>query len=105
MISNNSDLAHERRRRRGVIGTILSAVALSAILGAAPAMAQTPALPQHVAPAMQGVATPLQPLPIPPAQTLPATGSPHPIAEPASGPAMEEAKDVPQTTTCRGTSP
>jgi biopolymer transport protein ExbB len=97
MISNNSDLVHERRRRRGVIGTILSAVALSAILGAAPAVAQTPALLQRVAPAMPDVATPLQPLPIPPAQTLPATGSPHPIAEPASGPEMEEAKHVPQT--------
>jgi len=36
MISNKSDLAHERRRPRGVIGTILSAAALSAILGAAP---------------------------------------------------------------------
>jgi biopolymer transport protein ExbB len=91
MISNKSDLAHERRQ--GVIGTILSAVALIAILGAAPAMAQTPAPPQHVAPAMQGVATPVRPLLIPPAQALPATGSPHPIAEPA----MEEAKHVPQT--------
>ncbi len=97
MISNKSDLAHERRRPRGVIGTILSAVALSAILSAAPAMAQTPAPTQHGAPAMQDVATPVQPLPVPPAQALPATGSPHPIAEPTSGPAMEEANHGPQT--------
>lgn len=96
MISNKSDLAHERRRQRDVIGTILSAVALSAILSAAPAMAQTPAT-QHGAPAMQDVATPVQPLPVPPAQTLPATGSPHPIDEPASGPAMEEANHGLQT--------
>ncbi len=89
MISNKSDLAHERRRPRGVIRTILSAVALSAILSAAPAMAQTPAPPQHVA-------TPVQPLSVPP-QALPATGSPHPIAKSASEPAMEEAKSVPQT--------
>ena len=97
MISNKSDLAHERRRRRSVIGTIVSAMALSAFLSAAPAMAQTPAPPQHVAPAMQDVATPVQSLSVPPAQALPATGSPHSIAEPASGPAMEEAKHVAQT--------
>jgi hypothetical protein len=63
MISNKSDLAHERRRPRGVIGTILSAAASSAILSAAPAMAQIPM--QHVAPAMQDKATPVQPLPGP----------------------------------------
>jgi biopolymer transport protein ExbB len=96
MSSNKSDLAHERRQ--GVIGTILSAVALSAILGAAPAMAQTPALTtQHVAPKIQDVAAPVQPLPVPPAQALPATSSPHPIAKSAPEPAMEEAKSVPQT--------
>ena len=88
MISNKSDLAHERRRPRGVIGTILSGVASSAILSAAPAMAQTPAPTQHVAPAIQDVAAPALP-----AQALPATNSPQPIAEPA----MEEAKHVPQT--------
>jgi biopolymer transport protein ExbB len=97
MISNKSSFAHERRRRRGVIGTILSAVALSAILSAAPAMAQTPARTQHVAPAMQDAAAPVQPLPIPPPQALPATSSTHPIAKPASEPAMAEAKHVPQT--------
>jgi biopolymer transport protein ExbB len=97
MISNKSDLAHERPRRRGVIGAILSAVALSAILSAAPAMAQTPAPTQHVAPAMQDVATPVQPLPVPPAQALPATSSPDPIAKPASEPAIEEANRVPRT--------
>ena len=93
MISNKSDLAHERRRRRSVIGTIVSAMALSAFLSAAPAMAQTPAPREHVAPAM----TPVQSLPVPPAQALPATGSPPSLAEPASGPAMEEAKHVAQT--------
>ena len=39
----------------------------------------------------------MQPLPVPPAQALPATGSPNPIAEPTSGPAMEVAKHGPQT--------
>ena len=92
MNSNKSHLAHERRRPGGVTKTILSAVAVSAILNAAPAMAQTPAPPQHAAPAMQDVATPVQPLSVPP-QALPATGSPHAIAEPA----MEEAKHVPRT--------
>jgi hypothetical protein len=70
MNGNKSHLAHERRRWRCVIGTILSAVALSAILSAAPAMAQAPAPPQHVAPAMQDVATPVQPLPVPPQEVL-----------------------------------
>jgi biopolymer transport protein ExbB len=88
MNSNKSHLAHERRRPGGVTKTILSAVAVSAILNAAPVMAQTPAPPQHAAPAMQDVATPVQPLSV-----LPATGSPHAIAEPA----MEEAKHVPRT--------
>ena len=69
MNSNKSHLAHERRRPGGVTKTILSAVAVSAILNAAPAMAQTPAPPQHAAPAMQDVATPVQPLSV-----LPATG-------------------------------
>jgi len=86
MNSNKSHLAHERRRPGGVTKTILSAVAVSAILNAAPAMAQTPAPPQHAAPG--DVATPVQPLSV-----LPATGSPHAIAEPA----MEEAKHVPRT--------
>jgi biopolymer transport protein ExbB len=90
MNGNKSHLAHERRRPGGVTKTTLSAVAVSAILIAAPAMAQTPAPPQHVAPAMQDVATPVQPLSVPP-QALPATGSPHPIAKRASEPAMEEA--------------
>lgn len=97
MITNKSDLAHERRGPRGVIGTILSAVALSAILSAAPAMAQTPAPTQHIAPAIQGVAIPVQPLPVPPAQALTATSSTHPIAKPASEPAMAEGKHVPRT--------
>ena len=68
--------------------TIFSGVALSAILSAAPVVAQTPAPMQHVAPATQDVL-----VPVPPAQALPATGSPHPIAEPA----MEEAQHVPQS--------
>ena len=58
MVSNKSGLAHECRRPRGAIGTIPSALALSANLSAA-AMAQTPAPPQNVAPLMQGVATPV----------------------------------------------
>ena len=80
-----------------MIGTILLAVALSAILSAAPAMAQTAAPTQHVAPAMQDVATPVHPIPVPPAQALPATSSPLPLAKPASEPAIEEAKHVPRT--------
>jgi biopolymer transport protein ExbB len=97
MISNKSDFAHENRRPRGVIGTILSALALSAILSATPAMAQTPAPTQHVAPAIQDVAAPVQPLSVPPAQALPPTSSPHPIAKPAPEPEMAEAKHVPRT--------
>src|SRR4030081_2306065 len=88
MNSNKSHLAHERRRPGGVTKTILSAVAVSAIINAAPGRAQTRAPPQPAAPAMQAVATPVQPLSV-----LPATGSPHAIAEPA----MEEAKHVPRT--------
>src|ERR1700731_3706247 len=96
MISNNSDLAN-RRRPRGVIGTILFAVAASAILCAAPAVAQTPAPMQHLAPSMQGIATPVQPLPPPPVQALSATSSPDTIAKPASEPATGEAKHEPRT--------
>src|ERR1700730_1329835 len=87
MISNKSDLAHERRRPRGV-GTILFAVAASAILCAAPALEQTPAPVQHIAPTTQGIATPVQPLPLPPA---------HPIAKRVSEPAIGEANHEPQT--------
>jgi biopolymer transport protein ExbB len=80
-----------------VIGISLSALVLNAILRAAPAMAQSPAPMQNIAPAMQGVATPSQPLPVPPVQPLPATSPPHPIAKPASEPAIGEAKNVLQT--------
>jgi biopolymer transport protein ExbB len=75
-----------------VIGTILFAVA-SAILCAPPALAQTPAPMQHLAPSMQGIPTPVQPLPIPPVQALSATSSPDTIAKPATG----EAKHEPRT--------
>jgi biopolymer transport protein ExbB len=96
MISNKSNLAHERRRP-GVIGRILSAMALSAILSAAPAMAQTPAPVQHIAPTKQGKAMPVQPLPLPPVQAFSATSSPDLIAKPASEPAIGEANRVPQS--------
>jgi biopolymer transport protein ExbB len=97
MIANKRDLAHERRRSSGVIGISLSAVILSAILKAAPAMAQSPAPIQNTGPALPGVATPTQPLPVPPAQPLPATSPPHLITKPASGPAIGEGKHAPRT--------
>jgi biopolymer transport protein ExbB len=79
MVGDKNDLAHHRRP--GVIGTIFCALASTAILSTAPAMAQTPA-------PMPGLATPVQPLSVPP---------PHPIAKPASEPAIGEANDVPRT--------
>lgn len=91
MISSKNDLAHERRRPRGVIGTIFSAAALWVVLGTAAAVAQT------AAPTMQDAATPA-PLPASPAQVSPAPGSPNPIAEPATPaePAMEETRHLPR---------
>jgi biopolymer transport protein ExbB len=96
MMGNKSDLAHERHQPSGVIGTrgaigiSLSALALSAIVSSAPALAQTPA-------PRQGIATPVQPLPVPPAQPLPTTSPSDLIAKPASEPTTGEAKQVPRT--------
>jgi biopolymer transport protein ExbB len=108
MITNKSDLAYERHRSSGVIGISLSVVVLSAILRAAPALAQSPAPMQNIGPAMRGGETPTQPLPVPPAQPLPATSPPHPIAKPAPEPAIGEVprtNNLPSATLPRDLSP
>jgi biopolymer transport protein ExbB len=69
----------------------------SAILCAAPALEQTPAPMQHLAPSTLGVATPLQRLPVQPVQALSAKSSPDTIAKPASEPAIGETKHEPRT--------
>jgi biopolymer transport protein ExbB len=92
MISHKNDLAH--RRPRGVMRIGLAVAALSAMLNAAPAMAQMPAPLPDTAPVTQDAATPAQPLPAAPAAVPPAQAIPTPIAAP-SEPAME-AKHLPR---------